>query len=267
MPDNSAIKKEIIDKYVRIMCEYFDLMLQSEVMAELKYPTSSLYVGINSLHRVFEYSLLKTKSIETAYCYAQKTYYYYLEYMEQIHKSNLSQNLNHMDAILFVYKKTIFDIYDGDTSNMSNKMTNIMTLTNNIISIDEREWRNLFVKILKIVNIVFHWKNANLDFHDRKEICENYLGRFLSKFENLDTTISYLEIIQQKCELDYKTYECLLKEILEKLEKSKRRMSDLDDFDKNEYFLIKFYVEEPVFREKLEGGDMKDLVRWLYTPV
>jgi hypothetical protein len=44
-------------------------------------------------------------------------------------------------------------------------------------------------------------------------------------------------------------------------------MSDLADFDKNEYFLIKFYVEEPLFREKLEGGDMKDLVRWLYTPV
>jgi hypothetical protein len=38
-------------------------------------------------------------------------------------------------------------------------------------------------------------------------------------------------------------------------------------FDKNEYFLIKFYVEETLFREKLEGGDMKDLVRWLYTPV
>jgi hypothetical protein len=106
MPDNTTVKREIVDKYVRIMHEYFELMLQSDIMAELKYPVLSLNIGVNSLHRVFEYVLLKTKNIDTAYCYAQRTYYYYLEYMEQIYKANLSQNLNHMDAILFVYKKT-----------------------------------------------------------------------------------------------------------------------------------------------------------------
>ena len=267
MPDNTIVKREIVDKYVRIMCEYFELMLQSDIMAELKYPVLSLNIGVNSLHRVFEYVLLKTKSIDNAYCYAQRTYYYYLEYMEQIYKANLSQNLNHMDAILFVYKKTIFDIYDGDTTNMSNKMTNIMTLNNSTIAIDEREWRSVFVKMSKITNTIFHWKSNELSFYDRKELCDNYLGGFLAKFENMDITVSYLEMIQQKCELSYIKYENLINEILEKNEKSKRKIVDFTESDKNEYFLVKFYIEEPVFREKIEGGDMKDLVRWLYTPV
>jgi hypothetical protein len=267
MPDNMTIKADVIEKYVRIMREYFELMSQSDSMAELKYPVTSLFIGINSLHRVFEYVLLKTKSIDNAYCYAQRTYYYYLEYMDQIHRANLSSNLNHMDAVLFVYKKTIFDIYDGDINTSSNKMNNIMTLNNSMIMIDEQEWRRLFIKISKIMNTIFQWNNDKLEFFDRKELCDTYLARFLLRLEKMDVSISYLEIIQEKADLEYKQYGNLIKEILEKNEKSKRKSHEWTESDKNEYFLMKFYIEEPVFREKLEDGDMKELVRWLYTPV
>jgi hypothetical protein len=264
-----TIKNQIIDKYTIILKEFFDLILQSESMSELKYPISSLYIGINSIHRVFEYVLLKTKSIEKAYYYSQRTYYYYLEYLEQIHHSNLSQNLNHMNAILFVYKKTIFDLYDGNEQNdTSNKISNIMTLNNTILIIDENEWRELFMKISKIINTIFDWNNIELEFSNRKDICENYLGQFLLRVENIDLTISYLEIIQQKMQFDYKSYEFLLKELLkicEINEKSKKYRNEFKrESDKNEFFLMKFYIEEPIFREKLEGGDMKDLVQWLY---
>jgi len=34
--------------------------------------------------------------------------------------------------------------------------------------------------------------------------------------------------------------------------------------DKNEYFLMKFYIEEPIFREKFDDGNMKEFVRWMY---
>jgi len=265
-----TIKNQIIDKYTNIIKEFFELILQSESMCELKYPIISLYIGINSIHRVFEYILLKTKSIEKAYYYSQRTYYYYLEYMEQIHRSNLSQSLNHMDAILFVYKKTIFDLYDGNEQNdTSNKISNIMTLNDTVLLIDENEWRNIFMKISKIINTIFDWNNIELGFYDRKDICENYLGQFLLLVENVDTTMSYLEIIQQKMQFDYKQYDFLLKELLkfcEIHEKSKKHNNEFKtESDKNEYFLMKFYIEEPIFREKLEGGNMKELVQWLYT--
>jgi len=263
-------KTHIIDKYNIIIKEFFDLILNSESMNELKYPITSLYIGINSIHRVFEYVLLKTKSIEKAYYYSQRTYYYYLEYMEQIHRSNLSQSLNHMDAILFVYKKTIFDLYDGNEQNdTSNKITNIMTLNNTVLIIDENEWRELFTKISKIINTIFDWNNIELNFYQRKDICDNYLGKFLLRGQNIDLTISYLEIIQEKIQFDYKQYEYLLKELLkicEIYEKSKKQRTGFDsESDKNEYFLMKFYIEEPIFREKLKGGNMKELVQWLYT--
>ena len=234
------IKKQIIDKYLQVINEYFLLMDNSLIMKELNYPASCLLIGINSIHRVFEYILLKTQSIENAYYYSQKAYFLYLEYMEQILKSNISLNLNHMDAVLFVYKKTIFSNTDESAS-----IDNIMTLQNYTIKIDETELKPLFVQISMIINTLLFWSNNIFTFDERKKICDLFLPRFLSmniishnknikRTQNvnsdsifklqpeLDLTISYLEIIQQKMEIQYIIYENLLKEILTKFEKMKK---------------------------------------------
>jgi hypothetical protein len=142
-----------------------------------------------------------------------------------------------------------------------------MTLNSSLITIDEREWRDLFLRISKIINILFDWNNIELSFYDRKDICDHYLGRFLLKIEKMDLIISYLEVIQQKAGLKYKKYENLIHAILEKNEKSKKKQIVPNECEKNEYFLIKFYINEETFKEKLNGDDMKDFVRWLYLPV
>jgi len=267
-PTNKNMKLQIIDKYAMVMKEFFVLVNKSDVMNELNYPITSIFNGMNVIHRVFEYVLIKMKNVDKAYFYSQKTYFYYLEYIEQIHKSNLSQSLNHIDAIMFVYKKTIFDMHDGEGNQSSNTMNNIMTLNDETLTINEKEWRQMFLKISKLTNTLFHWQNTDYEFLDRMEICNLYLARFLQHIERMDMTNSYLEFIQQKIEINFETYENLLKEILEKKEKKKRTYSDLlPEPEKNECFLMKFYVDEPAFREKFEGGNMKDFVKWLYLPV
>jgi hypothetical protein len=249
------------------MKEFFHLIQQSELMQKLNYPVQTLTIGINALHRVFEFVLLRTKNIEKAYYYSQKTYYYYLEYMEQIHKSNLSQSLNHIDAILFVYKKTIFNLFDGtQDEDASTTMTNILTLNETVLKFNEKEYQEVFLKISKLTNLLLDWKNENLEFHHRIQICNLYLIRFLKKIDTMTSTIEYLEILQTKMNMSYDKYEELLKEILEKNEKSKRFRSNsfLSELDRNEYFLMKFYIEEPILREKFDDGNMKEFVRWMY---
>jgi hypothetical protein len=262
-----SLQSQVVDKYASIMNEFFHLIQQSDLMQKLNYPVQSLTIGLNALHRVFEFVLIRTKNIEKAYYYSQKTYYYYLEYIEQIHTSNLSQSLNHMDAILFVYKKTIFNMFDGTPDDdASSTMSNIMTLSENVLKFDERDFQDLFLKISKLTNLLFDWKNENLDFHHRNQICNLYLMRFLRRIDTMTSTIEYLEILQTKMNMNYDKYEELLKEILEKSEKTRRSRSNsfLSDIDKHEYFLMKFYIEEPIFREKFDAGNMKEFVRWMY---
>lgn len=264
----SALQMQVTDKYSVVMKEFFYLVNQSELMKKMNYPVNSLYIGLNALHRVFEFVLIRTKSIEKAYYYSQKTYYYYLEYIEQIHKSNLSQNLNHMDAILFVYKKTIFHMFDGEQNeDASNTMSNIITLHEQIQTFDEKEYQNLFVRISKLSNILFDWQNECIEFSHRLSICNEYLSRFLKQIDFMTSTTEYLEILQTKMSMNYEKYENLLKEILEKKEKVKRPRADsfFSETDRNEYFLMKFYIEEPILIEKFDNGNnMKEFVKWMY---
>uniref|UniRef100_A0A6C0LAV1 Uncharacterized protein n=1 Tax=viral metagenome TaxID=1070528 RepID=A0A6C0LAV1_9ZZZZ len=260
MPPGKTPKLQILDTYSKLINEYFGLLNESEIMKEMNYPSSSVYIGVNAIHRVFEIILMKTKSIEKTYYYCQRAYYYYLEYIEQIYRANLSQNLNHMDIILFVYKKTIYDTYDGDDNDNSHTLTNIMTLNNETLVFDDKEWRIILLRIAKTINVIFHWENTTIEFHERKAISNNYLSRYLNKIDAIDSSLQYLEVIQEKMDMDYDVYVELLKEIIKKMESNRSKTG----IDLNDFILTKFYLEEPQCREKFENGNMKEFVKWLY---
>jgi hypothetical protein len=253
-------KHLILEAYSKLINEYFSALSESVVINELNFPTSSTIIGITAIHRVFEIVLIKTKSIEKTYYYSQRAYYYYLEYIEQIYRANLSQNLNHMDIILFVYKKTIFDLYDGDTRDRSETLSNILTLNNDTLVFDEKEWRSILLKVNKLVNVLFNWDNLNIDFFNRCELSTTYLLRFLHKIDSIDSIVQYLEIIQEKMNIEYQVYQSLLVELLNKIESTRSKLSDFS----NESLLLKFYIEEPTCKEKFENGNMREFVKWLY---
>jgi hypothetical protein len=102
-----------------------------------------------------------------------------------------------MDIILFVYKKTIFDTYDGENTDNSHTLSNIMTLTNETIAFDEKEGKQILFKITDLMSVLFHWSNSELTFFDRRDLCNKYLLRCLHKLDHVDTTLKYLEVIQE----------------------------------------------------------------------
>lgn len=255
---------QIIDKYVGVINEYMELISESKYMSETNNPVSSMYIGMNSLTRVFEYVILKTKNIEKACHYSKKTFYYYLEYMEQINNSTLCQNLNHIDAVLFVYRKTIFDLYDGEPEDSYNTMTNVIVSNEESININDLECRALFTKISKFVNTFFYWENENLTFLERKELSTDYLLPFLQQINGLEKTNQYLDFIQkQKQEqLSMQFYAKLLKEILERIINRKKTKTSDSSTDAADY-LQKCFIESDTFHEKIKAGNMRELVNWL----
>lgn len=262
MPTTKYFKNRLITKYALIIKEYFDLMNKSSIIKNVSNPNPSLYIGMNTIHKVFEFILVKLGSIDEAYYYSQKCCLYYLEYMEQVFKSDLFQNLNHLDAVLFVYKKTIFDIYDGEPSDSVNSIRNIMSLTDEVVPHEEFEIRILFHNLSKFTKILFFWDNINITFENRVKICDEYLHRFLNRNDTIENIQSYLEIIQQKISMNYDKYFDLLKEILAFVEKTKK--ITIKNTDKDEWILMKFYVEEKSFFEKFNNDTTKDLVKWIF---
>jgi len=265
------LKQLLIDKYVLLINEYFQQIGNSPIMNTMNFPIYYIYVGITSMHRVFENVILKTKNVNKAYYYAQKSYYYYLEYITQLYDSNILLNLNYADIILFIYNKTIFNLDQPNSSSadeyedQSNTITNIMVLfENDRIEFDENEFSELFCNLAKMANTMFYWGNKNIEHETRTSIGKFYLSKFL-QLPNLDLTQTYLELIQHKLEMPSGEYERLLKEILCVNTAKKSKQRSWTDIEKQEYILTKFYMNQGSLLEKFENNNMNEFVKWVYS--
>lgn len=69
-------KQQIIEKYCLVLKEFIAKIQTSTSILASKQLIMSLSIGITSIHRVFEYTLLKTKQIDKAYYQAQQTSIY-----------------------------------------------------------------------------------------------------------------------------------------------------------------------------------------------
>uniref|UniRef100_A0A6C0DBT7 Uncharacterized protein n=1 Tax=viral metagenome TaxID=1070528 RepID=A0A6C0DBT7_9ZZZZ len=255
-------KSTNIDKinhtYISILKEFVTLINESKHCDNPNNLVITMFIGMNTIHRVFEYILIKTKNIEKVCYYCKKTYYYYLEYMEQIHSSNLHQNLNHMDAMLFVYKKTIFDLYDGENEDTFGTMTNIIASNGEIMNIDDNKLQEIMKIISKIMNTLFYWENAKFSFYERRELC-NYLDLFMIKCFSIKHIVPFLEILQKKITMKYLEYILLLKELIELNDK---KIKNYCDIDINEWTLNKFYIQKNDFEDKINENNIKGLIKW-----
>lgn len=258
-------KQQIIEKYCLIINEFIDQIKSSEIILKSPQSVLSLSVGLNSIHRVFEYTLLKTKQIDTAYYTAQQSYYYFLEYIEQIHNSQLMNNLNHKDAVMFVYKKAIFDVHDGNITDKSTPLTNIMSLSSTI-NISDKEWRTLFIRISKFTNAILCWRNYLYDFSFRIDICKRFLQNYLLNIERLDFTTYYLDYMHQNIPIDKEKYIEILDEMLLKSGKTKRiRSGSITEQEKNDVIFNKLSIENNIFQKKFNTLSTSDFVEWLFT--
>jgi hypothetical protein len=263
---SKSLKQCISELYFNAIQELFNQIEQTDLNKQTDKLSNIMFIGVNSIHRVFEYVLLRKKNIEKATYYARQACYYFVEYMEQIHTSNLTNNLNNTDAVMFVYKKTIFEMHDGDDSSSSNTMDNILTMTNDLLHINDEEWRSMYSRILQIVNVIFYWNNHTYSFKERKVICDELLLRYLYAVDKLDFATAYLDNIQHNFEPNYDTYMNLLNSMITKSEKMRRvRSGSVTDQEKNERLLNKFSANRDLLKEKYETGNMVELVNWLYT--
>lgn len=102
---------EYIIKYISVIFDLFDYAKREKYKYKREYLNYIIKQGFNTMMHIFTYMLMYTKNIDLTFFHLQKGLYYYLEFIQQIKRDEHQfLQFNIKDAIIFVYKKTIYDI-------------------------------------------------------------------------------------------------------------------------------------------------------------
>jgi hypothetical protein len=177
---------EISNKLIEVILEYMCFLSEKVIKKNKKYNKFIFERGLNTLIHVFLNLFYNTKNLELSFYHTQKAYYFYIEFIEQISDDNITfLQLSSKDAILFVYKKTIFELNNECKKNIKEL---------NIEEINILKTVNLYINMYK--NIVFYTMNFN---------CENkndYINTSCNLIKNISETIN-------KNKLNYEQIDCV----------------------------------------------------------
>ena len=102
------LDKELVNSYI----EKIQYVIQDFLTEKDKYDIIYIHYGINTIMHVMLNIFINTKNIDISVYYGKLAITYYIEFLNQINTNNVNTfiSLTLKDAILFVYKKTLFNL-------------------------------------------------------------------------------------------------------------------------------------------------------------
>jgi hypothetical protein len=115
-------KKSIRQIYILFINVVFEYLKSFKSIIDTKHKKYSVAVikrGISMLKNVMNVLFVYTRNMDMIYKHLNKSFLYYIEFIEQIgEEGNTFLQLSSKDAVLFVYKKTLFEINTDYKKNM-----------------------------------------------------------------------------------------------------------------------------------------------------
>lgn len=251
----------LIVVYSNIIEEYLKHIYQSEFIKTIPNSKYILCVGLNVVIHIFNVTLSKTKNLNYAITCCQTGYYCYLEYIEQMNKTESLHNLNNKDAVLFVYRKAMENENTQTTSNFQNITENVLE-TNDKNENGEEKYA-LLLSIISNMSAITHFilSSNSLEYtlHPKKQLDNSQqqqniqndliqqndhdqniqhmiektvdiLPKYLKLMSNMKTieenkklneVISFANKVFEKMNLHHRITYCLSLELLKKIKKMK----------------------------------------------
>ena len=149
-------------------------------------PIYYLYVivkGIECISNVFITLLLYTKNFNLVYYHCQKAFCYYVEFISQIGNENHSfLKLNAKDAILFVYRKSIFQVDNDFKKKYKSKQS-------------EKAFYSEICDICKRINKMSEIQLSKLDITDNNEKMKKIIMNNSEIFKHIYFKDNLLQIL------------------------------------------------------------------------
>lgn len=97
--------KPILKKYYFLIDEYLSIIIEKK-----NHKLKDIITGFNIISHIFLILLYYTNNINASIYHSRNGYYLFIEYIDQISQTDTPINLKSVDAIIFVYRNTIFNI-------------------------------------------------------------------------------------------------------------------------------------------------------------
>lgn len=248
---------QILNKYVEVLIEYMRFISEKIIIMKKSYYRFIFERGIETISHVFSVIFYYTKNLEITFYHSQKAYYFYIEFIEQMSDDNVTfLKLSSRDAILFVYKKTIFDLnneYKKNIQELTSEDKKIMML------LDSHTY--IYKNIIKF--IIYH-----NDFKYETKV--DYINKCCNSIEFISIT---LNIASNKIKVNY--IDCLYL-FIELLTDKKIDILDffrvLDEFIKK--IISKKKFDEKVIKNKIydteintfiNNNELNMIVEWIFS--
>jgi hypothetical protein len=196
--------KDVFSTIKLISYHYVKCCSEITVEIELSYLEKGLAIVLN----VFKVILLYTKNLEVAKGYTLNSIYYFIEYLQQINNKEtevvfVSLTLN--DAILYVYRKSIYEISDAHKKKFKLNETEKMKL--NVIKDVITLYQSLLVNVISsgnmkvdmdttcvVMNKVDSFFESVLLKNSKNYLCKN-LNIIIKNYSNIFDTTSNINVI------------------------------------------------------------------------
>jgi len=144
----------VVSNFLKLLNTYHLLFLKNIVTKNLKYRNYIYLQGMKCINHIFIFILQYTNNMAFTYYHCEKGIYYFTEFITQIENENSFLKLTSTDAIIFVYKKTIYNmnkkLINGSISPVISKINDVIRL---IIKINTYErYDTLQSHYMKLVN-------------------------------------------------------------------------------------------------------------------
>ena len=200
-----ANPQDVIANYKDLLIEYYKFINENIKITNRGYFEYIMNRGLDTITHVFITILYCTKNHEIVYYYAQKSIYLYIEFVNQI--SEIDKHflqLTSRDAVIYVYKKTIFDLgiesrkkCDVGSVETNDRLTEISTHVNII--------KTVFMKLIQTGNETHAGKendffvstinSIKVPFQD-KETLKNTMYLIDALFYHVKDTCKFGELIR-----------------------------------------------------------------------
>jgi len=132
-------KHEILKKLTEVLIEFMRLISEKINIKNKQYYIYIFERGIDAIIHIFSIIFFYTKNLELTFYHCQKAYYFYVEFIEQISDDSITfLQLSSRDALLFVYKKTIFELnndYKKNVPSLTDEESVIISYTDEYVCI------------------------------------------------------------------------------------------------------------------------------------
>jgi hypothetical protein len=176
------MNRDFANNYIDIVIEYIDKMNTSAFIRAQSDRIFLIQSGFKAITHVFILHYINTNDLEGAFYNSQKGYILYLEYLEQMHQTNMSHDLNHTDAIQFVYNKTISDFTITNLAKISdNTILDIVRTTELILWFENTGVNQINITKRLIIGLLKHDIYEYIDIAHKRKMTNDEYAVFLTE--------------------------------------------------------------------------------------